>query len=224
MELEKELVIAIDGPAGAGKSTVARIIADKLGYVYIDTGAMYRALTLKALNNNIALESEKELSKLAHNTDIRLAKQGENNIVLLDNKNVTTEIRSNQVSNNVSLVAKVAQVREEMVSLQRQMAKSGKVVMDGRDIGTVVLPNADVKIFLTASVEERSERRYQELISKGEEVDLEQIKTEIIRRDEIDQNREVSPLVEAEDAIRVDTTKLDINQVVQNIISICQEV
>jgi cytidylate kinase len=224
MNLEKDLVIAIDGPAGAGKSTVAKIIAERLGYIYIDTGAMYRALTLKALNQAYDLEDEKKLGTLAENTDIKLVKAGEDNLVLLDGEDVTAEIRDNKVSNNVSVVAKVAKVREEMVKLQRQMAQSGGVVMDGRDIGTVVLPDADIKIFLTASVEERAQRRYDELIDKGEDVDLEQIKGEIIRRDDIDKNREVAPLTEAEDAIYVDTTKLDIGQVVEEILNICQEV
>ncbi|PRX29498.1 cytidylate kinase [Orenia metallireducens] len=224
MNLEKDLVIAIDGPAGAGKSTVAKIIAERLGYIYIDTGAMYRALTLKVLNQAYDLEDEKKLGTLAENTDIKLVKAGEDNLVLLDGEDVTAEIRDNKVSNNVSVVAKVAKVREEMVKLQRQMAQSGGVVMDGRDIGTVVLPDADIKIFLTASVEERAQRRYDELIDKGEDVDLEQIKGEIIRRDDIDKNREVAPLTEAEDAIYVDTTKLDIGQVVEEILNICQEV
>jgi len=224
MNLEKDLVIAIDGPAGAGKSTVAKIIAERLGYIYIDTGAMYRALTLKALSKNYNLEDEKELGDLAGSTDIKLVKEGENNLVILDGEDVTAEIRDNKVSNNVSVVAKVAKVREEMVKLQREMAQSGGVVMDGRDIGTVVLPDADIKIFLTASVEERAQRRYDELIEKGEDVNLEQIEAEIIRRDNIDKNREVAPLTEAEDAIYVDTTKLDIGQVVEEILNICQEV
>ncbi|OCL26707.1 cytidylate kinase [Orenia metallireducens] len=224
MKLEKDLVIAIDGPAGAGKSTVAKIIAEKLGYIYIDTGAMYRALTLKALSKDYDLEDEQKLGVLAESTDIKLVKAGEDNLVILDGEDVTEEIRDNKVSNNVSVVAKVPKVRKEMVRLQRNMAKSGGVVMDGRDIGTIVLPAADIKVFLTASVEQRAQRRYDELIDKGEDVNLEQIKAEIIRRDNIDKNREVAPLTEAEDAIRVDTTKLDIGQVVEEILNICQEV
>ncbi len=215
-----EAVIAIDGPAGAGKSTIAKIIARRLNYIYIDTGAMYRALTLKALNQGLNLDDEDMLARLAYDTEIRLKVEDR---VLLDGIDVTEEIRSNKVSNNVSLVAKVKKVREVMVTLQQDMAKEGGVVMDGRDIGTVVLPNADYKFFLTASVKERARRRYQDLCQAGEEVDLHQIEQEISRRDEMDKDREISPLKQAEDAIEVDSTCLSIDEVVKEILTICQE-
>ncbi|WP_027340280.1 (d)CMP kinase [Halonatronum saccharophilum] len=224
MKLDKKLTIAIDGPAGAGKSTVAKIVAERLNYLYIDTGAMYRALTLKALQQGVDLNDDNQLGELAQRTRIRLKRVDEKDIVLLDNIDVNEEIRDNKVSNNVSVVAKVRAVREQMVRLQREMAREGQVVMDGRDIGTVVLPDAHLKVFLTASVEERAKRRYEELKSKGEDIKLDQIKEEIIRRDNIDKNREISPLMEAEDAIKVDTTNLDIEGVVKHILDLCQEV
>ncbi|MGM0502420.1 MAG: (d)CMP kinase [Bacillota bacterium] len=221
---DKELVIAIDGPAGAGKSTVAKKVADKLSYIYIDTGAMYRALTLKALRENVDVESAAELADLAHQTKIKFEKEGNQELVILDGENVTEQIRTNKVSNNVSLVAQIKEVREQLVKWQRQMAAQGGLVMDGRDIGTVVLPNADLKIFLTASVTERTKRRYQDLKNNGEVVDFEQLKKEIIRRDELDKNREFSPLKKAKDAHVIDTTDLDIPEVVNRIISLWREV
>lgn len=221
---DKELVVAIDGPAGAGKSTVAKHVADKLSYIYIDTGAMYRALTLKALNENIDLAAEEEVAAMAKETEVKFEKVNEQERVILDGVDVTSEIRNNKVSNNVSLVAKIKEVRERLVKLQRKMAARGGVVMDGRDIGTVVLPKADVKVFLTATVEERTLRRYDDLKEKGETVDFEKLKQEIIRRDKIDKNRDVSPLKKAEDAHEIDTTNLSISAVVNKIINLCQEV
>ncbi|WP_408956513.1 (d)CMP kinase [Natroniella sp. ANB-PHB2] len=223
MELEKQLVIAIDGPAGAGKSTVAKLVAKRLGYIYIDTGAMYRALTLKALQKEISLQSEVNLAQLARDTRINFIKKGLEDRVIIDGLDKTEEIRANRVSNNVSTVAKVAEVRGELVRIQRELAQSGGVVMDGRDIGTVVLPEADLKIFLTATVEERTKRRYQDLQQKEEAVSFEQLKEEIIRRDEIDRNRDIAPLKKATDAIEIDTTKLNIDAVVDKILTICQE-
>ena len=222
--IDKELVIAIDGPAGAGKSTVAKKVADTLEYIYIDTGAMYRALTLKALKQNIDLDSKEEVSNMAQNSEVKFEKVNEKERVILDGEDVTDKIRTNKVSNNVSLVAKIKAVRERLVKLQREMAAQGGVVMDGRDIGTVVLPDADVKVFLNATVEERTMRRYEDLKESGEEVDFEKLKQEIIRRDEIDKNREVSPLKKAEDAHEVDTTNLSISEVVEEIINFCREV
>ncbi|MCK8827342.1 (d)CMP kinase [Natroniella acetigena] len=222
MELEKQLVIAIDGPAGAGKSTVAKLVAKRLGYIYIDTGAMYRALTLKALEEGIDLESEADLAELAQNTEIKFIKAGAEDRVVIDGLDKTEEIRANKVSNNVSIVAKVAAVRKELVRIQRGLAQAGGVVMDGRDIGTVVLPEAALKIFLNATVEERTKRRYQDLQQKGENVDFEQLKEEIIRRDELDRNRDVAPLKKADDAIEIDTTALEIEEVVNRILEFCK--
>jgi len=219
--MKSDLVIAIDGPAGAGKSTIAKQVADELGSIYIDTGAMYRALTLKALRLEIDIGSEQELANLAKNTEIRFRKVDNQDRILLDNEDVSEEIRSQAVSNHVSLVAKVPAVRKELVNLQRKMAKDTSVVMDGRDIGTVVLPNADVKIFLTASVEERTKRRYEELKLKGEEIDFFQLKSEIIRRDKLDRERVVAPLKKADDAIELDSTKLTIREVVEEVLRLC---
>ena len=213
--VSKEFNIAIDGPASSGKSTIAKILADTYKLVYVDTGAMYRSLTYLALKNNVAVEDETVLMSLLNDADIVLQRNGEGQAVLVNGEDVTDEIRQNDVTNNVSVVASYAKVREELVQRQREMASKTGVAMDGRDIGTVVLPNAEVKIFLVASVDERAERRYLENKQKGIESDYEQLKQEIITRDEYDSNREVSPLKQAKDAIRVDTTGLSIEEVVE---------
>lgn len=223
--MTKKLTIAIDGPAGAGKSTVAQIVAKRLGYIYIDTGAMYRAVTLQALREKTDLYSATELSKLAQRVNIRLENQlGEAKPrVFLNGEDVTREIRSPEVSRHVSLVAQIPGVRAQMVELQRQMGKTGGVVMDGRDIGTHVLPLAEIKIFLTASIEERALRRSKELAEKGYPVDLESLKEEICRRDQMDTEREIAPLIQAPDAILLDSTSLHINGVVDQILAIARE-
>ena len=204
------LVIAIDGPAGAGKSTIAKIIAKELNINYIDTGAMYRAVTLKCLQNNVNIENEAEVIELAKKTDIDFR----DNNIYLDSKIVNDEIRTLEVSKNVSDVAKIKEVRYLMVDLQREIGKNNAVILDGRDIGSYVFPNADYKFFLVATPEERGKRRYIELKEKGYEGTLEDIINDIIRRDEIDSNREFAPLVKAEGAIEIDTTGKDIDQVV----------
>lgn len=214
------LSIAIDGPAAAGKSTVAKMIAEQLSYIYIDTGAMYRALTLKALRRDIDLEDEEPLHELLNNTTILLKKEDNQQMVLLDEENVSDEIRSPEVTANVSYVAAHSQVRKEMVHRQRQLASKTGVVMDGRDIGTHVLPDADVKIFLVASVSERARRRHEENVQKGISSNLEQLHREIEKRDELDSNREVSPLKKAEDAIEIDTTSLSIKETAERILEI----
>ena len=221
--MEKKLSIAIDGPAAAGKSTVAKIVAEKLSYIYIDTGAMYRSLTYKAIVNHVNLEDEASLLDTLLSTTIDLQPSEKGQIVYLDNKDVTDEIRSAEVTNSVSYVAKHEKVRKEMVRRQQAFAVGGGVVMDGRDIGTHVLPNAEVKVFLLASVEERAVRRHNENMQKGYPSDLEQLKVEIARRDKIDSEREVAPLKKADDAIEIDTTSLTIPDVVEKIMALVLE-
>ncbi|ABO49686.1 cytidylate kinase [Desulforamulus reducens MI-1] len=210
--------IAIDGPAGAGKSTVAKKVAQKLNLLYIDTGAMYRAVTLKALRERINLWDDIALIELAKRTIITLL-AGQKQSVLLDGLDVTREIRTPEVTNNVSIVAKIAGVREVLVQRQREMAEEAGVVMDGRDIGTVVLPKAKAKFFLTASAEERARRRAKEMMNFGYDVDLEQLIKEIEERDFMDSNRAVSPLVPAEDAVLIDSSGMTIDEVVNSIIT-----
>ena len=204
-------VIAIDGPAAAGKSTIAQKVAQMLGYVYIDTGAMYRAVTLKALNQNIDVEDEETIAKMLQDTSIRLTNDKK---VFLDGEDVTDAIRQPIVSQNVSAVSAHKFVRDELKRRQIEYAKTDNVVMDGRDIGTVVLPHAELKIFLVASVEERAERRYKENVEKGITADLELLKKEIAERDYKDSHRAVSPLKPAADAIHFDTTGVGIADVV----------
>jgi CMP/dCMP kinase len=218
--MENEMIaIAIDGPAAAGKSTVAKIVAEKLSCVYIDTGAMYRALTLKAINNQVDLQNEELLVGLLANTTIKLKQSATGQLVILDTEDVTEAIRSQEVTNNVSYVAMHPEIRREMVARQQALAAHTSVVMDGRDIGTHVLPNAEVKIFLIASVEERAKRRFEENTKKGYNVDLEELKKEIEQRDLIDSQREAAPLIKAENAVEIDTTSLTIEQVADNILN-----
>jgi|SRR5690625_1238687 len=220
MAMSERIRIAIDGPAAAGKSTVAKKIAEKLSIVYIDTGAMYRALTLKAIRDNINVEDEKSLVQLLKKTDITLSQNGidKNQVVLMDGEDVTAEIRTHQVSNAVSYIAKHPAVRSIMVQRQKELAENISVVMDGRDVGTYVLPDAEVKIFLLASVEERANRRHAENKRKGFSSDFNKLKQEIKERDERDANRAVSPLIQAKDAIPIDTTTLTIHEVVEKIL------
>lgn len=223
--MEDKLVIAIDGPAGAGKSTTAKEIALRFGYRYIDTGAMYRAVTLLALESAIPMDAVEELTNLAQEAEINFAPlQAEKNRVFLNGREVTEEIRSLTVNENVSLVAKIPGVREALVEKQRRMAKDGGVIMDGRDIGTVVLPEADLKIFLTASLETRAQRRLDELQGNGEEAQYSQVRDNLKTRDLIDSGREVAPLKKADDAIEIDTTGLGIEDVISKIILLAKEV
>lgn len=221
--MNKQISVAIDGPAAAGKSTVAKIIAEKLSYIYVDTGAMYRALTHKAQNLGIDLQNEAKLIQLLQETDLQLKPSQKGQLVFVDGQDVTEAIRSSEVTNAVSITAKHRKVREDMVSRQRRIAEGRGVVMDGRDIGTHVLPNAEVKIFLRASVDERAKRRYEENTAKGFESNLETLKQEIAARDKLDSEREVAPLKKADDAIEIDTTSLTIEQVVDKIISLVNE-
>ena len=214
------MIIAIDGPAGSGKSTIAKLIAKDIGLVYLDTGAMYRLVTLKALNEGILgngkLSDLGKIKKLLDNLNIDIKENG----FYLDDVDVSEEIRKPIISENVSDIAAIREVREKMVDLQRKFSKSKNVILDGRDIGTVVFPNADVKIFLVADAKERANRRYKELVKKGENVKIEEIYENILKRDEIDSTRKESPLKKAEDAIEVDTTSKNIEEVKNEILNI----
>lgn len=217
------IAIAIDGPAAAGKSTVAKKVAKELNYIYIDTGAMYRAITLKAIEHKLDLNDEQALYQLLVETDINLLHSEGTQIVTLDGRDVTEKIRNDQVTENVSVVSKHRLLREKMVADQRSLAEEANVVMDGRDIGSHVIPDAEVKVFLVASVDERARRRHKENQKKGSQVSLEQLKEEIEKRDRFDMEREISPLVKAEDAIELDTTSLSIDQVVEQILLIIEQ-
>lgn len=218
----KKLVVAIDGPAGAGKSTVAQIAAKKLGYTYIDTGAMYRAVAWKTLQNCTAPVTDEQILSVVSDIKVLLKYADGKTAVFVDGQDVSAEIRTPEVTAIVSQVAALGPVREKMVALQREMAECGSVLMDGRDIATNVLPNADVKIFLTASIEERANRRYKEFKEKGHDVTLEQLKKDIAARDKADSEREISPLVQAEDAELLDTSNMSIDEVVQAILDRCR--
>ena len=205
-------VIAVDGPAGAGKSTVSKIVAERLGYTYIDTGAMYRAVGLKLSRTGA------DLAEIVDGIEIELDDKAR---VFLDGVDVTAEIRTQEIGRLASDVSKFDFVRKKLTELQRKMAERGSVIMDGRDIGTEVLPNADVKIFLTASLDERARRRFDELKAKGQAVDFDAIKAEIAARDKQDSEREIAPLKQADDAALIDSTNLTIEEVVAQILAIC---
>ncbi len=209
--------VAIDGPAGAGKSTVAKLLAKKLGYIYIDTGSMYRALTWKAIKKNIDFKDDENLEKMAEKTELNIENIGENQKIICDNENVTDYIRKPEVSNKVSLLAKIPKVRKKLQKLQKNIAKSNNVVMDGRDIATSVIPDAPYKFYITASVQERALRRYNESLEKGYNQELNDIKKEIINRDCLDKERKVSPLVKAPEAVEIDTSNLTPEEVLNKI-------
>ena len=206
--------IAIDGPAGAGKSTIAKLVAKELDYIYVDTGAMYRAIALYFLNNNIDYSDDSAVSKACDNINIEINYEDGVQQVYLNEENVSKEIRMEQVGNMASKVAAKKPVRDLLLQLQRNIASSNNVIMDGRDIGTFVLPNAQVKIYLTASVDTRAKRRYDELVTKGENPDIDRIREDIKQRDYQDMNREIAPLKQADDAIYLDTSDMSIEQVV----------
>ncbi|MBP5200591.1 MAG: (d)CMP kinase [Schwartzia sp.] len=212
--------VAIDGPAGAGKSTVAKLAAEKLGYIYIDTGAMYRAVAWKVLEAGVE-KTDKNIVETANKLDVRLRFIGDVVRVFADDTDVTDFIRTPEVTALVSQVAQLGPVRAKMVELQREMAKDGGVVMDGRDIASNVLPNADVKIFLTASIEERTHRRWKEMKAKGYEGTMEELKEEIIARDKADSERAISPLVRVPEATLLDTTGMTIEEVVAKVMELC---
>lgn len=218
----KNIIVAIDGPAGAGKSTAAQLAAARLNFTYIDTGAMYRAVAWKALQQNAEVTDELIISIL-DDIEIDLVFENAKTRIFANGKEITEEIRTPAINNIVSKVAALVPVREKLTELQRKMGEKENVLMDGRDIGTFVFPNADVKIFLTASVEERAKRRYKELKAKGFDVDLKGIETDIAKRDKLDSERETAPLKQAEDAVLLDTTGLSIDEVVEKIVSLCKK-
>ena len=219
---KKGLVIAIDGFSSTGKSSISKVVADTLGLIHIDTGAMYRAITLFGLRNFKNEKQEIDLSKLLQNLNEISLEFRENSgklEIYLNGENVSKEIRTTEVSDNVSFIAKHPEVRERLVVLQRDIAEKQGVIMDGRDIGTVVLPNADYKFFLTASADERARRRFLELQSLGIETTIEEVKQNLIERDRIDSEREISPLKQAEDAILIDNTNLNKEETIELILS-----
>lgn len=211
--------IAIDGPAGAGKSTIAKMVANKLGFVYVDTGAMYRAIALYMLRNQVE-KDEEQVSKQVEKADVKIVYADGEQQVLLNGENVSAYIRTEEVGNMASFVAKTEAVRAKLLELQRNLAATEDVIMDGRDIGTHVLPNAEVKIYLTASSAERANRRYKELCEKGVSCNLKEIEKDIIARDEQDMNRKIAPLKQAADARLIDSSHMNIEQVVEEIIGI----
>ena len=215
--------IAIDGPAGAGKSTIARKVAAELGFVYVDTGAMYRAMAYYFLQHDISSEDQQAIEAACPDIRVTIEYQDGEQQVLLNGENVNAYIRTEQVSLMTSKVSQYPKVREKLVSLQKQLAAEQNVIMDGRDIGTCVLPDANAKIYLTASVKERATRRYKEQIEKGMQADLSEIEADIEKRDYQDMHREVSPLCQAEDAVLVDSSDMTIQEVVAEIIRIFEE-
>lgn len=220
--MSDKFIIAIDGPAGSGKSTTAKLVADKLGFIYIDTGAMYRAVTYLSLQHN-AIDNPEKVVELLKESEISLSYDNYTTKIFLNSEEVSEKIRSLDVNSKVSQISRIPQVRELLVKRQQKIGSEGNVVMEGRDIATVVFPNADLKIFLTAKIEERANRRRKEFISKGKDVSLEEIQENLIERDELDSTRDVSPLQKADDAIELDTSELSIEQQVNEILKLAEE-
>lgn len=214
--------IAIDGPAGAGKSTIARLVANALGFVYVDTGAMYRAVTWSILQQGLPLEQTADMVALTERLDIRLVPGDHGQLVYVDGQDVTGMIRSAEVTGNVSRIASIAEIRSILTAKQKELARLKGIVMDGRDIGSHVLPDAELKIFLTASVRVRAERRLKEVNGDRPDITLERLEQEIAERDRMDEQREASPLVKAPDAVWLDTTEMTINEVVDRILELCK--
>lgn len=214
--------VAIDGPAGAGKSTIAKLAAKELGYLYVDTGAMYRAIALFVLRKGISAEDEKAVALACEEISVEIVYDNKEQQVLLNKENVSKEIRQEAVGNMTSAISVYPAVRKKLLNLQRDLASRADVIMDGRDIATCVLPEAQVKIYLTASVETRAQRRYMELQKKGVDCHLENIKKDIADRDERDMNRKIAPLRQAEDAVFLDSSDMTIEEVVQEVIRLCR--
>ena len=214
--------IAIDGPAGAGKSSIAKLVAKKLNYVYVDTGAMFRTIALYFINHNLNTEDESLVSSYCDDINITIEYQKNEQHIFLNGTDVSEAIRKEEVGKQASVIAKYPDVRTKLLSLQQEIAGQTDVIMDGRDIGTVVLPDAECKIYLTASSRVRAERRYKELLEKGEPCNIDEIEKDIIARDEQDMNREIAPLTQAEDAVYVDSSDMTIDEVVAEIIRIAK--
>lgn len=222
------LIIAIDGPAAVGKSTMGKLIARELGFLYIDTGAIYRAITWKVLKNSINKNDEELISNLVSDTCITIERSSNKSLnnyyhIFVDGEDVTEEIRNPRIDQNVSQIARLPKIRKQLIYLQRELAEKGNVVMEGRDIGSVILPKADIKFYFTASEEERIKRRYKELINKGYSIDYEIVKKQIIQRDKIDSKREYAPLIKAKDAILIDSTEKSIGEVKDKILKIIKK-
>lgn len=221
--MQKFIIIAIDGPAASGKSTLAKFLADKLGFLYVDTGAMYRAITYYALENNI-VDDEHAVIEATKNIDLKLEYKNRITHVFIDGVDITGNIRSPRVNSKVSDISRIRDVRSELVKLQQKFGEDNNLIVEGRDTTTVVFPNADVKIFLTAEVTERSKRRHLEFQEKGVDISLDDVESSIRNRDKIDSGRKVSPLTQAEDAIVVDTTELTIEEEIERIVKKVEEI
>ena len=217
-----KIAIAIDGPAGAGKSTIAKLVAKEKGYIYVDTGAMFRGLAIHFIKKGIKAEDIKGIVEACKDAEVSIVYENDVQQIYLNGENVTAMLRTEEVGNMASKTSAIPAVREKLLELQRTLAREKDVIMDGRDIGTNILPNADVKIYLTASVETRATRRYKELLEKGENCVYEEIAQDIKERDERDMNREIAPLKQAEDAILVDSSEMTIDEVVKTICSYCK--
>lgn len=213
--------VAIDGPAGAGKSTIAKLVAEKKGYIYVDTGAMYRGLAVHFLNCGLQAEDSTGIIEACKNADVSIGYENGVQQIYLNGENITDRLRREEVGNMASVTSAIPEVREKLLELQRSLAREKDVIMDGRDIGTNILPDADVKIYLTASVETRAKRRYDELLAKGEHCDLEAISRDIQERDARDMQREIAPLKQAADAVLVDSSNMTIEEVVDKICILC---
>ena len=218
-----KIAVAVDGPAGAGKSSISKIVAKKLGYLYIDTGAMYRSVTWAVLHNHIDVNNQNAVEALLPELDLTMEASDDSCKVFISGQDVTDFIRTPQVNNAVSIVASYKGVRQYLVERQRLMAEAGGVILDGRDIGSVVLPNAELKIYLTASVEARAMRRYLEVKGTVNEQTLEDIKDSVMQRDDMDKNRKESPLIQVEDAVLVDSSEMTFDETVEHILHLVQE-
>ena len=214
--------VAIDGPAGAGKSTIAKRVAKEKGFIYVDTGAMYRGMAIYFLEQKISPDEKEEIAKACQNAEVSIAYENGEQQIYLNGKNVTALLRKEEVGKMASISSAIPEVRQKLLSLQRNLAKEKDVVMDGRDIGTNILPDADVKVYLTASSRTRANRRYLELCEKNVDCNLDEIEREIIARDERDMNREIAPLKQAEDAILIDSSDLSIEEVTEKILELCK--